>query len=90
MTGVGAPLVFLTPDLMPLEEVFAKVKAVLKVNDGAYISTQSPEQLIKLAFSTVTKDDCLGYINSLCYLITLHACTLTFSLRLGGLVAPVD
>ena len=40
MTGVSAPLVFLPPDLMPLEEVFAKVKAVLKANDGAYISTQ--------------------------------------------------
>ena len=46
ITGVGAQLVFLppySPDLMPLEEVFAKVKAVLKANDGAYISTQLPE-----------------------------------------------
>ena len=60
ITGVGAGLMFLppySPDLMPLKEVFAKVKAVLKANDNAYISTESPEHFIKLAFSTVSKDD---------------------------------
>ena len=39
ITGVGARLLFLpsySPDLMPLEEVFAKVKAVLKAKDGVY------------------------------------------------------
>ena len=36
ITGIGARLMFLppySPDLMPLEEVFSKVKAVLKAND---------------------------------------------------------
>ena len=66
ITGVGARLLFLppySPDLMSLEEVFAnlKVKAALKANDSAYISTQSPEQFIKLAFSTVTIDDCFRH-----------------------------
>ena len=37
ITGVGARLVFLppySPNLMPLEEVFSKVKAVLKANES--------------------------------------------------------
>ena len=65
ITGVGDRLMFLppyTPDLMPLKEVLVKVKAVLKANDIAYISTQSPERLIELVFSAVTKDDHLAYI----------------------------
>lgn len=79
ITGVGAQLVFLppySPDLIPLEEVFAKVKAVLKANDSAHISTQSPEQFIKLAFSTVTTDDCFK-LHQTCWLhvnfIVVHA-----------------
>ena len=42
-----------SPDLMPLEEVFTKVKEVLRRNDSAYISTHSPELFIKLAFSSI-------------------------------------
>lgn len=71
IAGVGARLMFLSPyspDLMPLEEVFAKVKAVLKANDSVYISTDTLEQFIKLAFSTVTKDNCLGYIRHAGYM----------------------
>ena len=63
--GVGARLMYLppySPDLMPLEEVFAKVKEVLRRNDSAYIPTYLPELFIKLAFSTITEDDCIGYI----------------------------
>ena len=44
---VGARLMYLppySPDLKPLEEVFAKVIAVLRHNDSAYNSTHSPEQ----------------------------------------------
>ena len=40
ITGVGARLVFLppySPDLMPLEEVFAEVKALLRANDSIYM-----------------------------------------------------
>ena len=69
--GVGARLMYLppySPDLMPLEEVFAKVKGVLRQNDSAYISTHSPEQFIKLAFCTVTKNDCIGYIRHAGYM----------------------
>ena len=50
ITGVGAKLVFLppySPVLMPLEEVFAKVKGVLKANDGAYLASSNPELICK-------------------------------------------
>ena len=43
ITGVGAKLCFLppySPDLMPLEEVFSKVKYFLKANDNAYYAHQ--------------------------------------------------
>ena len=71
ITGVGAKLMFLppySPDLMPLEEVFAKVKAVLKANDNLYLATSTPEIMIKLAFATVTPTDTLGYIKHAGYI----------------------
>ena len=73
ITGVGARLVFLppySPDLMPLEEVFSKVKAVLKANDSIYLSTLTPSLIVKLAFGTVTQTDCLliGYIRHAGYM----------------------
>ena len=71
ITGIGARLLFLppySPDLMSLEEVFAQVKAMLKANDSVYLSTWSPEQFLKLAFCTVSKDDCLGYIRHAGYM----------------------
>ena len=63
ITSVGVRLVFLpsyNPDLMLLEEVFSKVKAVLKANETntLYLSTQTPSFIVKLAFSTVTFTDC--------------------------------
>ena len=65
ITGCGARLCFLppySPDLMPLEEVFSKVKYMLKANDSLFRVTTDPELLIKLAFSSVTQQDCIGYI----------------------------
>lgn len=49
ITGVGAKLTLLppySPDLMPLEEVFAKVKTVLKANNEIYLTTSKPELMI--------------------------------------------
>lgn len=60
ITGVGARLLFLppySPDLMPLEEVFAKVKAVLKANDNTYLTTSTPELFVKLAFGTISQEN---------------------------------
>ena len=70
ITGVGAKLCFLppySPDLMPLEEVFSKVKHILEANDNAYLSTMSPEQFVKLAFCFITKEDCMHYIRDAGY-----------------------
>ena len=52
ITGVGARLLFLppySPDLMPLEEVFSKVKSILKANDKVYAAT-TPSLFVKMAF----------------------------------------
>lgn len=65
ITGVGAKILFLppySPDLMPLEEVFAKVKSILKANDTVYTSSTLPELLVKMAFCGITHTDCLNYI----------------------------
>lgn len=71
ITGVGARLHFLppySPDLMPLEEVFAKIKRHLTEHDTLYKVTSTPETLVKIAFSTVTQDDCTNYIKHAGYL----------------------
>ena len=71
ITSVGARLHFLppyNPDLMPLEEVFAKVKRCLTEHDTLYKVTSSPETLVKIAFSTVTCQDCTNYIKHAGYL----------------------
>ena len=70
ITGVGAKLCFLppySPDLMPLEQVFSKVKYILKANDNAYLSTSKPEELVRLAFSAITEEDCKNYIKEAGY-----------------------
>lgn len=70
ITGVGAKLCFLppySPDLMPLEEVFSKVKHVLEANDNAYLSTTNPEQFVQLAFCSITEEDCKNYISDAGY-----------------------
>ena len=70
ITGVGAKLCFLppySPDLMPLEEVFS-MKYFLKANDNAYLCTSGPEDMVKLAFSTITQDNCINYIKEAGYM----------------------
>ena len=71
ITGVGAKLCFMppySPDLMPLEEVFSKVKYFLKENDNEYLATSQPEVFVKMAFSTITQHDCLSYIKNAGYM----------------------
>ena len=53
---------------MALEEVFAKVKYMLNENASLYRVTTDPQLLIKLAFSNVTQEDCIGYIKHAGYL----------------------
>ena len=57
ITGVGARLVFLPPYLMPLEEVFAEIKALLRANDSIYLASTIPELMVKLAFTTITQEN---------------------------------
>lgn len=62
---IGARLLFLppySPDLNPLEEVFAQVKKIMKQNHSLFQVTSIPRILLWLAFSSVTKEDCENYI----------------------------
>ena len=52
---------------MPLEEVFSKVKYVLKANEKAFLSTSNPEDFVKLAFCAITEEDCIHYIREAGY-----------------------
>ena len=48
-----------SPDLMPLEEVFSKVKSIMK---EVFQACAAPRALLAMASSMVTPDDCIGYI----------------------------
>ena len=64
INGVGALLRFLpvySPDLHPIEEVFAKVKEFLTANDGVLRVTKSPQTLITMAFCSIRKEICISY-----------------------------
>ena len=47
-----------SPDLMPLEEVFGKIKYVLKANDKVFQASTVPTVWLAMAFSMITKNDC--------------------------------
>jgi len=47
---------------MPLEEVFSKVKAIMKENDQVFQASTIPTALLAMAFAMVTREDCCGYI----------------------------
>ena len=62
----GAIIRFLppySPDLNPIEEVFAKVKHYLRQNDVVLQSVQDTSPLIWEAFGQISQDDCLGYMH---------------------------
>ena len=59
----GAIVRFLSPyspDLNPIEEVFAKVKYYLRQNDLILQSVKDASPLIWHAFGQITSDDCMG------------------------------
>ena len=71
ITGVGARLIYLppySPDLNPIEEVFAKVKQYIKEHDTLFQCTSYPHHLFKMAFSTVTSSNCYNYVQHAGYL----------------------
>ena len=57
-----------SPDLMPLEEVFSKVKSILKAENALFQVFSAPRALLATAFGMVTESDCLGYIHHAGYL----------------------
>ena len=63
---VGAVVLFLppySPDLNPIEEVFSKVKYSLKTISIELPHITDLNTLLLASFSTVTMEDCVGYIN---------------------------
>ena len=65
ITATGALLRFLPPyslDLNPIELAFSNVKAFLKANDKIFQATHAPRVLVESAFSTITQEDCAGYV----------------------------
>ena len=71
--SVGALVHFLppySPDLNPIEELFSKVKAVLKESDHAiqWIGEDCATDIVQAAFSSVTPDDCVGWFQHAGYI----------------------
>lgn len=63
-TNAQAKVLFLppySPDLMPLEEVFSKVKSVLKMNDKIFQACSAPRAFLSMAFTFISTEDCIGY-----------------------------
>lgn len=52
-----------SPDLMPLEEVFSKVKSIMKDHDNLFQVFSAPRALIAMAFGQISPEDCIGYIH---------------------------
>lgn len=70
--SVGALVHFLpaySPDLNPIEELFSKVKSVLKDNDQAiqWIGDDCATDIVQAAFSSVSSDDCFGWFQHAVY-----------------------
>ena len=68
---LGARLIFLppySPDLNPAEEVFSKVKSLMKKNNLLFQSCTETRLLITVAFSMVTREDCISYVHHSGYL----------------------
>ena len=57
-----------SPDLNPVEEVFAQIKHWIQSNDSVFQATQDPRVLIAMAFNTVSKDYCLSYLKDSGYI----------------------
>lgn len=67
INSVGALVKFLppySPDLMPLEEVFAEVKGFIRQNHTLFSCPQLPARvLISHAFTQVSVENCILYIH---------------------------
>ena len=65
LRGVGVVVRYLppySPDLNPIEEVFSKVKYVMRRSDNGMSTDERRREAILSAFNCVTSSDCQGYI----------------------------
>lgn len=65
-TQSGSKLHYLppySPDLNPVEGVFSQIKSIMRSNDKLFQVYSAPRALIAMAFSMVTKQDCIGHIS---------------------------
>ena len=70
---VGAIVIYLppySPDIMPIEECFSKVKAYLRANDPLIqvLEGSEIEDAILSAFASVTPSDCYGWVKDCGYI----------------------
>ena len=70
----GALAIFLppySPDYMPIEQCFSKFKSYLRAHDPIIpvLAESEIEELILSAFSSVTTDDCCGWMEDCGYII---------------------
>ena len=71
--SIGALVHFLppySPDLNLIEELFSKVKSVLKESDQAiqWIGEECASDIVQAAFSSVTAEDCIGWFEHAGYI----------------------
>jgi transposase len=64
---IGAIPIFLppySPDVMPIEECFSKVKSFLRANDPLIqiLRESEIEDIILAAFASITPDDCYSWV----------------------------
>ena len=70
---VGAIVIYLppySPDIMPIEECFSKVKAYLRANDPLIqvLEGSEIEDAILSAFASVAPSDCYGWVKDCGYI----------------------
>ena len=69
----GAMVLFLlpySPDIMPIEECFSKVKSYIRANDPLIqiLSESEIKDMIISAFATITPNDCYSWIDNCTYM----------------------
>ena len=65
--SVGVLVLYLppySPDFMPIEELFSKVKSSMKALESEHQTGIDLETIILAAFSTVTDEDCQQWISN--------------------------
>lgn len=65
ITSVGALIRFLSPyspDMNPIEELFAEIKQYLQANHFLFNTPMSSESIMLMAFNSVSAQHCQAYI----------------------------